>query len=554
MVVALIVFIGPCAHATSFAQDARDRPAQARYVPLELYVAGEDTASTEAIEAVSELLQGRHGVRWRKFDVAKDARSAERLGKILSAFQLKNAQPPLVYGCNRVIEGFKDTASLRAEVQAMLRIEVFVRAGCPRCANAKSYLPKLERKYPGFETKVLELTSDAAARKQLERLAQRHRTQAASVPVFHLCNQLLIGFDSEETTGKRMQAILDHWTQPVERTELSLLQTDRRREGEFMPAIASTIRARGNDSLTTCVITTLVALGDTQDADDSWRSGPQAVTSTSNEGSQPAPQETTDELPLSLPTPESEGLDSIEVPFLGKLSARSLGLPLFTIAIGLVDGFNPCAMWVLVFLLSVLVNLHDRWRILAVAASFVFVSGFAYFAFMAAWLNVFMFLGLLRPVQITLGLLAIFVGSVHIKDFFAFKKGLSFSIPESAKPGIYAKVRSIVQAENLWGAVIGACVLAMLVNIIELLCTAGLPALYTEVLAVQQYPIWKNYLFLALYNLAYMFDDSVMVAVVVITLGRRKMQEKQGRWLKLLSGSVVLTLGLVMLFCPEWLV
>jgi sterol desaturase/sphingolipid hydroxylase (fatty acid hydroxylase superfamily) len=173
---------------------------------------------------------------------------------------------------------------------------------------------------------------------------------------------------------------------------------------------------------------------------------------------------------------------------------------------------------------------------------------------MAAWLNVFALVGLLRPVQITLGLLAIFVGSVHVKDFFAFKQGLSFSIPESAKPGIYAKVRRIVQAENLWGAITGACVLAVLVNIIELLCTAGLPALYAEVLAVQQYPTWKNYLYLALYNLAYMFDDSIMVGIVVITLGRRKMQEKHGRWLKLLSGSVILTLGLVMLFCPEWLV
>jgi glutaredoxin len=522
---------------------------------------GQDSSSTEVFETVSELLQSRTGVHWRTFDLAKDLGATERLAKILDAFHLKNAQPPLVYGCNRVVQGFKDAASLRGDLQAMLTIEVFVRAGCPRCANAKTYLPKLARKYPGFEIKILELTSDAAARKELELLTQRHRTQAASVPVFHLCNQLLVGFDREETTGKRIEAILDHWTQPIERGTRSLTQTGLRRDHEFIPAISSTIRTLDNsprtaalESLTASTIWPR-AFGHPQDADDSQRSPSKGVAPTSNGVSQPAPQDTgTTELTLPLPATDTESLDTIDVPFFGKLSVRSLGLPVFTIAIGLVDGFNPCAMWVLVFLLSVLVNLHDRWKILAVAGSFVFISGFAYFAFMAAWLNVFALVGLLRPVQITLGLLAIFVGSVHVKDFFAFKQGLSFSIPESAKPGIYAKVRRIVQAENLWGAITGACVLAVLVNIIELLCTAGLPALYAEVLAVQQYPTWKNYLYLALYNLAYMFDDSIMVGIVVITLGRRKMQEKHGRWLKLLSGSVILTLGLVMLFCPEWLV
>ena len=207
----------------------------------------------------------------------------------------------------------------------------------------------------------------------------------------------------------------------------------------------------------------------------------------------------------------------------------SLGLPLFTIAVGLVDGFNPCAMWVLVFLLSVLVNLHNRWKILAVAGTFVFVSGAFYFAFMAAWISVFQFIGMLRGVQITLGVLAVLVGIVHIKDFFAFKKGFSLSIPESAKPGIYARVRRIVTAESLVGAILGAAVLAALVNMVELLCTAGLPALYTQILFSQELATWKNYSYLLLYNLAYMFDDGLMVAVVVITLGHGKMQETHGR-------------------------
>jgi hypothetical protein len=244
----------------------------------------------------------------------------------------------------------------------------------------------------------------------------------------------------------------------------------------------------------------------------------------------------------------------MDLPLFGEVSVDAIGLPLFTIVVGLVDGFNPCAMWVLLFLLSILVNLKDRWKILAVAGSFVLISGLAYFAFMAAWLSVFQLIGLLRPAQIILGLLAVCIGAIHIKDFFAFKKGVSLSIPESVKPTIYSRVRGIVNAETLWGAIIGAATLAVLVNIVELLCTAGLPAMYTGILTMRELPAWQEYSYLGLYILAYMFDDSLMVAIVVITLGRRKLQEREGRWLKLVSGCFILALGLLMIVCPEWLV
>lgn len=244
----------------------------------------------------------------------------------------------------------------------------------------------------------------------------------------------------------------------------------------------------------------------------------------------------------------------VDLPVFGRVSAKGLGLPLFTIAIGLVDGFNPCAMWVLLFLLSLLVNVKDRARMLAIAGSFVVVSGLAYYAFMAAWLNVFQLIGLSRAVQIVLGLVALVVGVVNVKDFFAFGKGPSLSIPESAKPGIYARVRAIVRAESLWAAIVGATVLAVLVNVIELVCTAGLPALYTQVLVQQGVSAAGRYAYLALYILAYMLDDAIMVGIAVVTLGRRKLQERAGRWLKLSSGVVVLTLGLLLIFAPAALV
>jgi glutaredoxin len=246
--------------------------------------------------------------------------------------------------------------------------------------------------------------------------------------------------------------------------------------------------------------------------------------------------------------------ESINTSWFGELRVTDLGLPLFTIIIGLLDGFNPCAMWVLLFLLSLLVNLQDRRKMAILAGTFVFVSGLVYFAFMAAWLNIFLLIGLSRAVQVGLGGIALFVGAVNVKDFFAWRRGITLSIPESAKPGLYARVRAILHAETLTGALAGVVILAGLVNMIELLCTAGFPALYTQMLSLQGLPRWEYYGYLGLYNVAYVFDDSLMVMTAVITLSQRRLQERAGQWLKLGSGAVMASLGLVLLLKPNWLV
>jgi glutaredoxin len=260
------------------------------------------------------------------------------------------------------------------------------------------------------------------------------------------------------------------------------------------------------------------------------------------------------EEPCRSPSDQKEvDQETVTVSLVGRLSARDLGLPLFTLVLGLLDGFNPCAMWVLLFLLSLLVNLRDRKKIAVIAGTFVLVSGLVYFAFMAAWLNLFRFVGYSRITELLLGGVALSIGALNLKDALAVQHGFSIGIPESAKPGLYARTRRILQADHMAGAVVGVVVLAFLVNVIELLCTAGLPAAYTRILTLRQLDWWQYYGYLALYNLAYIADDSLMVAIAVVTLSRHKLQAREGRWLKLLSGSVMAGLGLILLFKPDWL-
>ncbi len=241
------------------------------------------------------------------------------------------------------------------------------------------------------------------------------------------------------------------------------------------------------------------------------------------------------------------------LPWLGPLDPDQVGLAGFTVAIGLLDGFNPCAMWVLLILLSVLVGIRDRRRLVLVAGTFVAVSGIAYFVFMAAWLNVFLWIGWSRPLQIALGGIAVGVGAFHVKDLFAPWFGPSLSIPQAAKPGIYRRLRAILRARGLFAALLGALALAVTVNAVELLCTAGLPAIYTQILTLRDLPAWHYYGYLALYNLAYLTDDLVVVSVAVVTLRRFPLQERHGRWLKGLSGALMLGLGLVLWIRPSWL-
>jgi hypothetical protein len=243
----------------------------------------------------------------------------------------------------------------------------------------------------------------------------------------------------------------------------------------------------------------------------------------------------------------------LSVPVLGEVDPQRFSLPLLTVAIAGLDAFNPCAFFVLLFLLSLMAHQKSRGRMLVIGGIFVLFSGLMYFAFMAAWLSLFQVLGNLVWVTVAAGALAVFVGVVNVKDFFAFKRGLTLSIPESRKPDIYRRARAIIDADNLPAMVAATVFLAIAANFYELLCTAGFPLVYTRLLTLSELPPAGYYLYLALYNLVYVVPLVLIVLAFVRTMGARKLTERDGRLLKLLSGSMMLELGVLLLVSPEWL-
>ena len=229
------------------------------------------------------------------------------------------------------------------------------------------------------------------------------------------------------------------------------------------------------------------------------------------------------------------------------LTLDDVGLPMFSIVLGLLDGFNPCSMWVLLLMISLLAPLNDRKRMLAIAGTFVLVQGIAYFAMMTAWLNLFLFIGVSRASQIVIALIAIVAGLINLKDYFAFGRGVTLSIPAAAKPGIYQRMTRILRAPTYTTAIAATIVLALLVQVVEFMCTSGFPALFTRILTLRVLDTGTYHGYMLLYIAAYMLDDLIVLGTGVVLLSRRRLQEREGRVLKLIAGVVLVGLGIYLL-------
>lgn len=244
---------------------------------------------------------------------------------------------------------------------------------------------------------------------------------------------------------------------------------------------------------------------------------------------------------------------SVTIPLLGALDARNASLPVITLVIAGMDSFNPCAFFVLLSLLGLLVHARSRNKMFLIGGIFVFFSGFIYFLFMAAWLNLFLIMGHVAVITVIAGCVSVVIAGINIKDFFLFKQGISLTIPDSARPKLFDRMRRLMRSTSLVSLMIGTTVLAVVANSYELLCTAGFPMVFTRILTLSNLSTATYYLYLVLYNTIYVIPLFIIVLGFTLTLGKRQLSEWQGRVLKLVSGVMMLGLGGVLLVNPALL-
>jgi len=249
----------------------------------------------------------------------------------------------------------------------------------------------------------------------------------------------------------------------------------------------------------------------------------------------------------------STGFSDYELPFLGKTDLTKWSLPTLAIVLGLIDGFNPCAMWVLVYLIGLLIGVKDKKRIWIIVGSFVLASGILYFLFMTAWLNIFLLLGYIKILTIIIGLVALGGGILSLKDYFTTKGSLTCKVgDEESHEKTMKKIDRIISQPLTWGIVLSMVGLAFVINSVEFACSAAIPAVFTQILSLSGLSAFQHYAYIGLYTLFFMLDDLIIFGMAAFALGS-SLGEKYAKYCKLLGGVIMAVLGLIMLFAPHLL-
>lgn len=236
----------------------------------------------------------------------------------------------------------------------------------------------------------------------------------------------------------------------------------------------------------------------------------------------------------------------IYLPWIGPVNLTSLSLPILTIVLGGLDSFNPCSFFILIFLLNLLLYLQSRRRMLLVGGIFIFFSGFFYFLFMFVMFNTLLItVSFISMISIVVGIVAVGIGLLNIKDFFSLKKGPSLSIPEEKRSKTFKQIRKLVKSSSLLAMLGGTVFLAVSVNFYELLCTLGFPLIYTTRLTEAQLPLVEYYIYIFFYNVVYVIPLIIILVLFTFTLGTTKLTEWQIQRLKLFSGIMIFSFGLL---------
>jgi thiol-disulfide isomerase/thioredoxin len=256
-------------------------------------------------------------------------------------------------------------------------------------------------------------------------------------------------------------------------------------------------------------------------------------------------------LPAAPETPAVP--ETLTVPGLGQINLKHLSLGLVTIIIGALDGFNPCAMWVLIFLINLLLGMEDRKKMWILGSAFIIASGAVYFLFMTAWLNLLVFLGFIFWVRIAIGLIALLAGGYNLREYLTNTAGVCTLSHGTRRQRTMDRLKEIIATRKFWFALGGIMVLAFMVNLVELICSAGFPVVYLQILSLTPLPFWQYYLYLLLYIVIFMLDDIMIFVVAMLTLQLMGVTTRYKQFSNLIGGVLMLVIGALLIIKPGWL-
>ena len=243
----------------------------------------------------------------------------------------------------------------------------------------------------------------------------------------------------------------------------------------------------------------------------------------------------------------------INVPFFGEVNTRNLSLPIISILIGTLDGFNPCAMWILLFLITMLLNLKDKKRMWLLGITFLVTSAIIYLLFMISWLNLAKYIGSIFYVRCFIALIALIGGFINLKNYFNTKNDGCHVVKKEKRKKILTKIKKFTSEKSLILSLLGIITLAVSVNFIELVCSAGLPVIFTQILAMNSLSNIEYFIYIFLYILFFLIDDIIVFIIAMKTLTVTGISTKYGKYSHLIGGVLMILIGILLIFKPEWL-
>jgi glutaredoxin len=378
-----------------------------------------------------------------------------------------------------------------------VNIYFFYGDGCPHCAAEEVFLQKLQSERPNVKVHRFEVWNNRDNAKLISSIIQKlnFNLKASSVPITFIGGQAISGYYTDETTGVQIAQGVDYF------------------------------QAAGDPDYIGKTIANEKAADGASDKN---------LTIYNDSVSKEKPKE-------------------INLPFFGAINTQNLSLGALSVVIGFIDGFNPCAMWVLIFLISLMLGMHNRKRMWVIGITFIFTSGFVYLMFMAAWLNLFLFIGFLFWIRLIIGAVAIASGAYQLREFYINRDGACKVASENKRRKIFEQIKTIINEKSFVLAFVGVIGLAAAVNMVELVCSAGLPAIYTSILSAADLPTWKYYGYLLIYILLYMLDDILVFTAAMVTLHVAGITKKYVRFANLAGGIIILIIGILLIFKPAWL-
>ena len=256
-------------------------------------------------------------------------------------------------------------------------------------------------------------------------------------------------------------------------------------------------------------------------------------------------------------TKDSDQTDeNVTVPVLGKINAKKVSLPILAVVLGFVDGFNPCAMWILIFLITMLFNMKDRKKMWILGLTFILTSGIVYLMFMLAWLNLATFISKIAFIRLLIAVIALVVGLINVYKYIDSLKKKDEGcdvVDKKDRKKIMEKIISITHEKKFIIALLGIIVLAASVNIIELMCSIGIPLLFTQILAMNNLSTFSYMIYMFIYIFFFLIDDIVIFIISMVTLKVTGLSTKYTKYSHLIGGIIMLIIGLLLIIKPELL-